>query len=402
MGFFNGKQRATRLGLVLAALYTVSYLTRVNFAAIISEMEQATGFSREMLSLSLSGSAITYGIGQILSGATADRISPKRLISVGLLITGIMNILLPFCDSPTLMLCVWCVNGFAQSMMWPPIVKMMTEMLEDEEYKRASVIVSWGSSVGTILVYLTAPVIISLLSWKWVFRVSGIIALLVLLIWQKFPQVTVMGGKSIHREKGNRKLLFTPVMLGIMLAIILQGMLRDGVTTWLPSYIQQIYQWDTAVSILTAVILPIFSIISFQIAAALYRRIMGNPLFCAGVFFVVGVVFAGVLYVVTGQNAPLSVLSAAMLTGAMHGVNLMLITMVPPFFRKWGLTGTASGVLNSCTYIGSAVFTYGVAALSAAWGWKITVLIWLAIALMGGAVCFFCVRGFKKQFMVID
>jgi OPA family glycerol-3-phosphate transporter-like MFS transporter len=179
-------------------------------------------------------------------------------------------------------------------------------------------------------------------------------------------------------------------------------MLRDGVTTWLPSYIQQTYQWGTASSILTAVILPIFSIISFQFAARLYRSVLRNPMLCAGAFFALGGVFAGVLYAVTGQNAFMSVLSAAILTGAMHGVNLMLITMVPPFFKRWGLTGTASGVLNSCTYIGSAVFTYGVAALSAALGWKITVLIWLGIALLGASVCFLCIRSFKKQFTLID
>lgn len=398
MNLLTGKNRTTWLGLILASVYMVSYLTRINFGAIISEMEQSTGISRSLLSLSLSGSAVTYGIGQVLSGVTVDRVSPKKLISCGLFITSCMNLLLPLCGSPMLMLCAWCVNGFAQSMMWPPTVKIMTQMLDDEEYKRTAVIVSWGSSVGTILVYLVSPLIISLMNWKWVFWISSVIGASVLVVWQRFPKVPVAVKTVSAEQKSSAKLLFTPVMFGIMVAIILQGMLRDGVTTWLPSYIQEIYHWDTAASILTAVILPVFSIISFHLAARLYRSVLKNPMLCSGAFFGLGCLFALVLYFVTGRNAAVSVLSAAVLTGAMHGVNMMLITMVPPYFKRFGLTGTASGVLNSCTYIGSAVFTYGVAVISADLGWKNTVLIWAVIALIGTLLCVGSIRSFRKQF----
>lgn len=398
MNLLTGKNRATWLGLVLASVYMVSYLTRINFAAIISEMEQSTGIARSLLSLSLSGSAVTYGIGQVVSGVTVDRVSPKKLIGLGLLITAAMNLLLPLCPNPMLMVGVWCVNGFAQSMMWPPTVKIMTQVLDDEEYKKAAVIVSWGSSVGTIVVYLASPLIISVLNWKWVFWVSSIVAAVVLILWQKFPKVAVTGKTAKGEQKGSAKLLFTPVMVGVMVAIVLQGMLRDGVTTWLPSYIQEIYHWDTAASILTAVILPVFSIISFQFAARLYRSVLKNPMLCSGAFFGLGSLFALILYFITGRNAAVSIFAAAVLTGAMHGVNLMLITMVPPFFKRFGLTGTASGVLNSCTYIGSAMFTYGVAVISADFGWKNTVLIWAIIALAGALLCIGCMKSFRKQF----
>ena len=182
-------------------------------------------------------------------------------------------------------------------------------------------------------------------------------------------------------------------------AIVLQGMLRDGVTTWMPSYIIEVYNWNTASSILTGVILPVFSIFSFQAATRLYRKVFTNPLTCAGVFFALGFVCAAGLYMVTGGNAWVSVFLSALLTGAMHGVNMMLISMLPPYFKRVGLTGTASGLLNSCTYIGSALSTYGVAAISEFAGWKITVLIWTGIALAGTVLCLVSIKPFKKKFM---
>jgi OPA family glycerol-3-phosphate transporter-like MFS transporter len=72
----------------------------------------------------------------------------------------------------------------------------------------------------------------------------------------------------------------------------------------------------------------------------------------------------------------------------MHGVNLMLVCMIPSFFQKYGNVSTVSGVLNSCTYVGSAVSTYGIALLSEAYSWKFTLFIWVLIALLGTIICF--------------
>ena len=79
-----------------------------------------------------------------------------------------------------------------------------------------------------------------------------------------------------------------------------------------------------------------------------------------------------------------------------HGVNLMLITHVPKRFKKYGNISTISGAVNSCTYIGSAIFTYAVALLSEKIGWQSTVGVWALIALLGTACCFVAAGPWKK------
>ena len=68
----------------LTALFTltyfISYVTRINFGAIISEMVNATNISKSALSTAITGSFITYGAGQILSGILGDKLNPKKLI----------------------------------------------------------------------------------------------------------------------------------------------------------------------------------------------------------------------------------------------------------------------------------------------------------------------------------
>ena len=397
MEVLQNKKEINRLALLFTFAYMISYVTRINYGAVISEMERETQIARDLLSMALTGSFITYGLGQVISGVLGDRISPKKLMSFGFLLTVLMNLTIPLCHSPYLMLAVWCVNGFAQSMMWPPLVRLMTVLLSEEDYKKVTVKVSFGSSLGTMLIYLISPLIISLSGWRAVFVFSAVCGAVMLFFWHRHsyeikpePRVkAVVEGSSSHR-------LFSPLMLAIMVAIVLQGTLKDGVTTWMPTYISETYQISNIIAILTGVILPVFSMLCFQGASTLYRKWLTNPVLCAGVIFGVGSAAALGLYVVTGKSAAASVTLSALLTGCMHGVNLMLVCMVPAFFKKYGNVSTVSGVINACTYVGSALSSYGIALLSKEIGWHSTVLVWVWIAAAGTVVCLITAKPWRR------
>ena len=344
---------------------------------------------------------MTYGVGQIISGILGDLISPKKLVAIGFSTTVVMNLLIPFCPNPHYMMALWCLNGFAQSMMWPPMVKIMTVYLTEEEYKTSVTKVSWGSSFGTILVYLLAPLLITLAGWKWVFFASAFCGVVMLLVWTFLSPDAQIEPRQKQEKKGTFSLgiLFSPLMLGVMLAIVLQGILRDGVTTWMPSYLAQTYRLSNSVSILTGVVMPVFGIACYQIASVLYTKKLRNPLSCGGVLALVGSVASLGLYLFSGNGPVLSVPFTAVLIGCMHGVNLMLVCMIPPYFKRFGNVSAASGIINSCTYVGSAVSTYGVALISETFGWSLTLLLWFACAALATVLCFLCAPGFRKKFI---
>lgn len=392
----SGKE-VVRSGILFTVAYMVSYITRINFGAVISEMETATGITRDLLSMSVTGSFITYGVGQVLSGVLGDKVSPKRLISLGFAITTVMNLLIPLCNSPYLMLGVWCINGFAQSLMWPPLVKIMTTYLSQRDYEKVSVWVLWGGSLGTIFIYLISPVMIAILSWKAVFVFAGVCGGLMLALWNKFAvDVDIRNIEKPEKQKKSLKFLFAPVMVLIMVAIIIQGMLKDGVTTWMPTYISDTYGLSNVISILTGVIIPLFTMIMNKLFASLYRRVLTNPVTCAGAIFAIGGIFALGIFLTSGRSAIASVVLTALLVGSMHGVNLMLICMVPSFFKKYGNVSTVSGIINACTYIGSALSTYGIAVLSQKVGWSSTVLMWTLFAVVGTVICVLCARAWRN------
>ena len=394
------KKAVNRLAMLFTLMYMVSYITRINYGAIISEMVSDTGYSKSMLSMALTGSFITYGAGQIISGFLGDRFSPKKLLSLGLGLSVLMNLTVPFCQNPYQMLGVWCVNGFAQSFMWPPLVRMMASLLTMEDYNKVSVKVSYGSSVGTIIVYLVAPLLISLLSWKSVFFFSAGVGILMLIIWQfgKYDVTPTPRIKIEEQGDGSGQKLIRFWMIGILISIVMMGLIRDGVTTWMPSYIGETYQLGSAVSILTGVVLPVFGIVCFKLASGIYSKMPAKPLFVAGLFFGIGAFSALMLNFVSGGNAVLSVIFSSLLTGCMHGVNLILICMLPAFFRDTGKVSTISGVLNACTYVGSALSTYGTALLTEEFGWSVTLVLWVGIATVGMMICFALMGAWKRTF----
>ncbi len=396
----NTKKEISRLVLLFTLTYMVSYITRINYGAIISEIEKSTDIARSLLSIALTGSFITYGAGQIVSGVMGDRFSPKKLVALGLGVTSLMNFIIPLCRSPYLMLIVWCINGFAQSFMWPPIVRLMTVLLSDDEYKKATAKVSFGSLFGTMAVYLISPLLISVSGWKTVFIFSGVSGIVMLVFWLRYSYEIENEKKTAPKESGcsNNSIIFTPVMICVMLAIILQGMLRDGVTTWMPTYISDTYNLSNVISILTGVILPIFSILCIHTTSDIYRKKFNDPVLFSGIIFAVGSAAAIGLYFMTGTNVTLSVILSAVLTGCMHGVNFLLVCMIPAYFKKYGNVSTVSGIINSCTYIGSAISTYGIALVSEKLGWNFTIVTWIIIGSLGALLSFVSAKRWKNLY----
>ena len=386
-------------GIVTACslVYFISYLTRLNYSAVMVDIIESEGYAKSAAGAAVTGLFITYGAGQVISGLLGDKISPKKLITIGLLASAAMNIAVPFCPSALYLTAAWCVNGFAQALMWPPIVRIFSEYLTPERYKTATVSVSWGGSLGTIVIYLFAPVCVSLWGWRSLFYIAAAAAALAAFLWQRkmtyyentLVPILPCGFKdkdAVKTAQNGRKALKTGtviMLVMIMLAIIFQGIIRDGVTTWLPTYITDSFNLESAASILTGVGMPVFSIIFCKLAEILNRRVFPNEVFCAAFFFALCLACLLVMCFFGSGSMALSIICLTLATGCMHGANVMLICMLPPYFLKTGHVSLVSGILNACTYVGSALSIYGVALVTENSGWGVSMKIFAAAAALG-------------------
>ena len=395
-----------------SAVYFASYLTRVNFQAVISEIVRAEGYSKALISLAVTGSSITYGVGQLLSGYLGDKLAPEKIILAGMLSSFLLNIAIPVMPNAWSIIAVWSINGLAQAFMWPPLVRILSELFTDSVYKDACVKVSWGSSFGTIAVYLIAPVCISLTGWRSMFIFSAVFCVIIAVIWLTARKRILSASVGTVSEDDGSEITACPscsqcsteisrrkptvsealMIMLILISIIAMGFLRDGIITWMPSYVAETFHLENAIAILGGVVLPLFGVACFQLAAVINRKYIKNELLCAAVIFSFGLLSLILLYIFSDKNAVISVFLSAFATGCMHGVNVIIICMTPPFFGKFGKISLASGVLNSCTYIGSALSTYSSALVSESFGWNSVILMWALVAVAGTAAAFLSVR----------
>ena len=398
---------ANQMALLLTLVYCASYVTRINFAAIIQEIITDTGFAKSALSVIPVCLSVTYGTGQVVNGFISDRIRPQSMILCGLCVVTLINLLFPFFAASIPVMCVlWAINGFAQAMMWPPIVQILVRSTEGATYNRCMVWVSCGSSIGTILVYLTAPALLSVIGWRGIFLLCAAFSLVATAIFALFqgriclpPLAPAAPEDQARHSLSLPRAALLPVLF-IGLGIIFQGMLRDGVTTWMPTYLVEVFSFENSTSILATVSLAVFSMLSFYFFSWFYERFFKNEVRCASVIYLMVILTGSLLSVFWQANTVLSITLLVLLCSAAHGVNLMLITHVPKRFKRYGNISAISGCLNACTYVGSAISTYGVALLVERKGWQFTIGSWVVIGALGLIACAIATRPWWKFFRV--
>lgn len=369
--------------------YFTSYLTRLNYAACLIEIQDALQIGKSQASLPVTGCFLVYGTGQLICGFFGDKIAPHKIIFAGLLGTAICNLLIVIFPHIAVITVVWCANGFFQSMLWPPMVRIMAEVLDEAWYRRCSVLVSFASSLGTIMIYVLAPVCLSLWGWKTMFLAPAILALAVAFYWVYHTQnLTVKFGtvqsakagldKRKEMKHGILKVFYMIPLVQILLVIALHGILKDGIITWMPAYMADSFGMSTSMSILTTSVLPVFSIVSTLLASLLFYRIR-DELRTALALFGVSLVSALMMILVNGKHPLGCILLMMLITGCMYGVNLMLISRVPRHFAGLGMVSTVSGVLNAATYAGSALSTYGFGKIAENGGWNHVISLWIGV-----------------------
>lgn len=405
-------ERKKYSGKAIVALCTIayfaSYFSRKTFAVVAVEMESSGVVDQTVVGLIGAALFVFYGAGQLISGYMGDKFSPKYLMFSGLMVSALCNLLLPLMPNQYLMIPVWAVNGFAQALLWPPIVRILSDSLSHEKYVTANLIVTCGAHISTIVLYIYAPICIKFWSFETVFFSSTVFCLIAGVIFITAMSV-VLGKKEIAPRRvaqpkieissGSVWQLFKRSgVLPIFICIVVQGFMRDGIDTWLPFLYSQAFNRDSGESILVSVALPIFSIISLFLVRIIHKgRVFNNEVHGAGILFALSIVlcipFACLVSVEHTAARIICLLLAGVISACMHSTNFLLISCLPGRFAGTGKASTVSGCCNACTYVGAAVSMYGIALISDSFGWTWTIISWAAILMIGVA---FASIAFKK------
>lgn len=174
------------------------------------------------------------------------------------------------------------------------------------------------------------------------------------------------------------------------------GTLKDSVTQWIPTFLESEYDLGTSLSLALTMILPIINVTGAYFAKMINKKLK-NELTTSAVLFGIASAFLVVLMIFGNKNALLSLICMAGITNCMFAINVMLITMVPFHFSRFGRTGTVGGLLNAVAYIGCGLLNMGAGEiLENNSSWNILFIMWLAVAVSAALITICSASRWKK------
>jgi hypothetical protein len=98
------------------------------------------------------------------------------------------------------------------------MVKLMVCLFSQSDYGRASTMVSWGSSFGTIIIYLLAPVVIMVSGWKPLFLITAGFGAVMAFVWLRFcEEPTFEKPVAVKTNVADKKNAFVSDKFGMVL-----------------------------------------------------------------------------------------------------------------------------------------------------------------------------------------
>ncbi len=173
----NYKYWRLRIFIGMYAGYVFYYFSRKSYTCIMPLLMRDLGMAKSDLGLLASLFALAYGSSKFLSGIISDRCNPRVFMSLGLMLTGVLNILFGFTSSIFAFGMLWGLNGLFQGWGWPPCAKLLTHWYSQKE--RGTWWGMWNSShnVGGAVIPIVVGVAAQALGWRYGMYVPGILCI---------------------------------------------------------------------------------------------------------------------------------------------------------------------------------------------------------------------------------
>lgn len=367
------------------AIYTASYLGKYCYSANISVIRSYFAVDKAAAGLVGTCFFFAYGAGQVINGIFCKKYHVYFVVLGALLVSACCNAIMAFCDNFAIFKYVWFINGATLSVLWPTLIRLLSENLSDDYCPKAVVVMGTSVAVGTFVTYgisaLFNAVINNSSSYKYAFYVAIVALPMLAVLWAtSYRKLVVKTDKSAAgtsavgmQDLGNEKkktsgaLLMTIIVLALF--AVVTNLVKDGLTTWIPQILSDIYAMPDFLSILLTLLLPVLALFGTALAVAMNKKIKDIVNLCALAFAVITVLIAIVIAAVnTGAAIMLICLSlVSLMTSA---VNNAVTSMFPLYYKEQLNSGLVAGVLNGFCYIGSTISSYGLGALADGVGWN--------------------------------
>ncbi|MBR1581739.1 MAG: MFS transporter [Bacilli bacterium] len=407
------KSSVILLVLICGFVYFTAYFTRKSLAITSANIIETTNLTKNDLGLAFTGLFISYGVMQIFSGIISDKTNPKYLIFIALLVSSFLNLGIYFTTNTYIIFALWILNGVAQAFIWPPMVRFVAYYLEDNNYNSGIGVVTSSGYLGQCILCVISALFCKYVGYKYLFIFSFAFGVFVSVLWL-FYTLKFEYELPLKRDKNNEEklvvntenlakphLFFSIIFIFMLISVVMQGALRDGIESWTPTYISTSFSLDSSTAIMASMILPLLSFLAVQTMTILYKTKVKHPLKLAIITLFMTLGFLVLLSIFNKfNNAIIVIILLSLAYGSIAGTNHVFSSFMPLYFKDTGKISTVAGVLNATVYGGSALSGYGFALITTKYGWDIGIYIWIACAIIGVSCIFLIYKKWSETYLL--
>lgn len=361
--------------------YASIYLGRLNLSIAAPVMEQEALLNAVQIGLLGSCFFFSYAIGQVCNGYIGDLVNPKKMFTIGIIVGAFCNILIGMGVPTSGVFILWSINGYAQSMVWGPLLKVLAYTYEEEKKRaRAAMILSTSIGGGSVIAILLASSVVEA-GFHAVFWGAGLTMFVVgIMGWFIIPK-----GQHTQLVKRQRvpflKIFLEPEVLRIFVPNLAHGIIKDNLNLWIPILFMTMYGIDVKQVVFYVFLIPIATLVGRLIFPWIYHQCAADEKGVAKVSFGACVAALAPLLI---WEVPiwLATLLLAVIALAISLINAAFLTLFPLRFVASNNVASVSGIMDFIAYMGAAVGSVIFGILIRYSGYRSIILLWMVLAMV--------------------
>lgn len=378
-------------------VYACSYIGKVNYAANINQVMEFFKVDHSSAGLASTFFFFAYGAGQVINGLFCKKYNLKWMVFSSLVVSGAINLTVGITNNFAIIKYLWFFNGLAMSVLWPSLIRLLSERLDKSVMPKASMVMGTTVATGTFLVYSLSALFVKI-NFKLSFYLPACIFFVVACVWlfscsrliakakaENEPNEAQVVNVAEKKDTIYNKMLIMLSICTLAIYGVATNLIKDGLTTWVPCILKEQYNLGGSLSIILTLALPIVSIFANAFAIKVHSKISDFVLQCAITFLCAGLIIGGVIAGISLNQFIITLIGFMAVCFLVSSCNSLITSIFPLFMKGKVNSGRIAGVLNGFCYVGSTISSYGLGEIADNHGW--TAVFWVLF----GVCAFVCV-----------
>ena len=391
--------------------YASFYLLRVNISIAMPEIMSEFGLTKTNMGVVLSCLFFAYAVGQFINGQLGDKLNSRRIITIGLVTSAILNIIFGFSAGALILMAIlWGLNGYFQSMGWGPTVKAKANWFPKKIRGKISGRLGTSYIIGGAFSWFLAGTIVKYLNWRFTFWIPAVICIVLAIHWyvrarnapeevglpsleeqeQGIEKSEIKKDHHIGFKKTLKITLLNPYVWFAGFALFGLNIVRYGFMSWAPTYMFEEQGATISLAAYKAIAFPVAGGLGALFAGWASDRIFKHrraPI--AFIMLVLLAVFCYLYRIVPGVNWVISLVILLFIGFFTFGPHVLLVAALPADLGSRKAASSVTGFIDAMGYVGASLTGVGTGYLIENFSWDAAFYFWIFGAVFAAIMILF-------------